>query len=45
MAVAAVLLLGITVCVWHNLRNVAGGAGDHVHGHGHLGAGSCGDEM
>ncbi|RLN15732.1 inactive protein RESTRICTED TEV MOVEMENT 2 [Panicum miliaceum] len=45
VAVAAALLLGITVYVWHNLRNAAGGAGGHTHGHGHLGAGSYGDEM
>ncbi|CAL4943487.1 unnamed protein product [Urochloa decumbens] len=38
VAVAVVVLLGITVYVWHNLRNAAGGAG-------HLGAGSYGDEM
>ncbi|KAG2536286.1 protein RESTRICTED TEV MOVEMENT 2-like [Panicum virgatum] len=45
LAVAAVLLLGITVYVWHNLRNAAGGAGGHGQFHGHLGAGSYGDEM
>jgi len=45
MVVAAVLLLGITVYVWHSLRNGADGAGNHGHGRGHLGAGSCGDEM
>ena len=43
VAVAAVLLLGITVYVWHNLRNAAGGTGGH--GHGQPGAGSYGDEM
>ncbi|CAN6323123.1 unnamed protein product [Urochloa humidicola] len=40
VAVAMVVLLGITVYVWHNLRNAAAGGG-----HGHLGAGSYGDEM
>ncbi|KAJ1294327.1 hypothetical protein BS78_01G138300 [Paspalum vaginatum] len=41
--IAAALLIGITVYVWHTLRNATGGAGGH--GHGHLGAGSYGDEM
>ncbi|CAD6213880.1 unnamed protein product [Miscanthus lutarioriparius] len=43
VAVAVVVLLGITVYVWHSLRNATGGAGGHSHGH--LGAGSYGDEM
>lgn len=42
-AVAAVVLLGVTLYFWHTLRNATGGAGGH--GHGHLGAGSYGDEM
>ena len=43
VAVVVVVLLGITVYVWHSLRNATGGAGGHSHGH--LGAGSYGDEM
>ncbi|XP_062209372.1 inactive protein RESTRICTED TEV MOVEMENT 2-like [Phragmites australis] len=41
VAVAVVVLIGITVYVWHTLRNATGGAGDH----GELGSGSNGDEM
>ncbi|EER91130.1 hypothetical protein BDA96_01G155900 [Sorghum bicolor] len=43
VAVAVAVLLGITVYVWHSLKNATGGAGEH--GHGHLGAGSYRDEM
>lgn len=43
VAVAVVVLLGITVYVWHSLRKATGGAGEHSHGH--LGAGSYRDEM
>nr|CAB3493827.1 unnamed protein product [Digitaria exilis] len=41
VAVAVVVLLGITAYVWHSLRNATGGD----HGHGRMGAGSYGDEM
>uniref|UniRef100_A0A0A9C308 SHSP domain-containing protein n=1 Tax=Arundo donax TaxID=35708 RepID=A0A0A9C308_ARUDO len=41
VAVAVVALVGITVYVWHTLRNAT--AGDH--GHGDRGAGRYGDEM
>ncbi|CAD6206016.1 unnamed protein product [Miscanthus lutarioriparius] len=43
VAVVVVVLLGITVYVWHSLRNATGGAGEH--GHGHMRAGSYRDEM
>ncbi|XP_062213341.1 proline-rich receptor-like protein kinase PERK8 [Phragmites australis] len=45
VAVAVVVLAGITVYVWHALRNVTGGPGAGDHGHGELGTGSYGDEM
>ncbi|CAM0875587.1 unnamed protein product [Alopecurus aequalis] len=43
VAVAAVVLVGITVYVWNNLSAAAGGGGGH--GHGDFGNGSFGDEM
>lgn len=42
VAVAVVVLVGITAYVWNNLSAAAGG-GDH--GHGDVGNGSYGDEM
>ncbi|KAK3149807.1 hypothetical protein QOZ80_3AG0223150 [Eleusine coracana subsp. coracana] len=41
VAVAVVVLVGITTYVWHTLKNATGGD----HGHGRMGAGSYGDEM
>ncbi|KAK3146559.1 hypothetical protein QOZ80_3BG0268050 [Eleusine coracana subsp. coracana] len=41
VAVAVVVLVGITAYVWHTLKNATGGD----HGHGRMGAGSYGDEM